>query len=73
MHHLRREHSFYAFSNTSLDPKIVDAIQKGYTPITPLDISSTEIRHCIKEGKNYEKFLPAEVFDYIKEKMLYLD
>jgi len=40
--------------------------------VTPFNISATEIRKCIKEGKEIGDFVPAEVNAYIKKKGLYL-
>lgn len=37
----------------------------------PLDVSSTELRREIKEGKFPERFLPSEVLTYIKKQQLY--
>ena len=36
-----------------------------------IEISSTFIRHSIKEGKNVRAFLPQEVYDYIENENLY--
>lgn len=46
-----------------------DTIKKVSAPI--IEISSTFIRHSIKEGKNVRAFLPPEVFDYIESEDLY--
>lgn len=35
------------------------------------DISSTNIRQCLREKKDMSKYVPKQVFDYIKEKGLY--
>lgn len=56
---------------STLDPAVANAIKQGYTPIKPLDISSTEIRRRLKEGEDCSEMVPVEVFDYIKENMLY--
>ena len=37
-----------------------------------IEISSTFIRHSIKEGKNVRAFLPQEVYDYIENENLYI-
>jgi nicotinate-nucleotide adenylyltransferase len=36
------------------------------------DISSTDIRSLIKEGKEFREFMPLEVYDYIVAGQLYL-
>jgi len=36
-------------------------------------VSATQIRKEIKKGKKRNKFLPPEIFAYIKEKRLYID
>jgi len=45
------------------------------TPGEPgfIDISSTEIRRRIREGKGIRRMVPRAVADYIKEKGLYLE
>ena len=39
------------------------------TPI--LEISSTFIRHCVKEGRDVRHFMPEKAFEYMKEHRLY--
>ncbi|MBF0447974.1 MAG: nicotinate (nicotinamide) nucleotide adenylyltransferase [Magnetococcales bacterium] len=41
-------------------------------PITPLDISSTQIRTLIKNGEGSARLMPAGVRDYINRNRLYL-
>lgn len=41
------------------------------TAVTPIGISSTEIRKCIKKGFSIKYLLPAEVESYIISKSLY--
>ena len=36
-----------------------------------MEVSSSFIRNAIKEGKNIEHFLPANVYQYIKEMHFY--
>ena len=55
-----------------LPSKIKKAVQKGMTPIPVMDISSTELRQRLKEGKYCGHLLPAEVANYIKEYRLYI-
>lgn len=40
--------------------------------IEPLDISSTEIRQFVREGKPIEQFVPPAVAEYIKKEGLYV-
>jgi len=47
-------------------------LMKVYKLSTPvIEISSTEIRERIKEGKSVEYLLPANVYNYIKENNIY--
>ena len=38
-----------------------------------IELSATEIRKMIKEGKNTRPMLPTEVFEYIEKKGFYLN
>lgn len=55
-----------------------DFYDRKYGAVTHLlrmddtDISSTEIRRLIAEGKDAERYLPAAVYKYIRENGLYL-
>ena len=40
--------------------------------VTPLPMSSSEVRKCIKEGRQWEEKVPASVATLIREKGLYL-
>lgn len=53
------------------DPAIKEAIRKGLVPSHILDISSTEIRHRIKEGRYCQHLLPESVLHYIRKHKLY--
>lgn len=44
-----------------------------FQPLSYEDISSTELRSLIKQGKNISKFVPKEVEDYILKNGLYKD
>lgn len=50
---------------------IRDAIEKGWSPTEPINISSTEIRQRLKRGQDCKEFLPKKVLDYISLNNLY--
>ena len=52
---------------------IPESLQKTIKLVSApiIEISSTFIRHSIKEGKNVRAFLPQEVYDYIESENLY--
>lgn len=61
-----------------LTDKLVDfnqfigaAGQVAYLQQTPLDISSTKIRHCLTQNKSVRFLLPDTVLDYINQHKLY--
>jgi nicotinate-nucleotide adenylyltransferase len=64
-------------SNSNMPPKfkknpiISQAIEKGWSPTTLFNISSTEIRERLKKGKNCEEYVPKKVLDYIYQNNLY--
>ena len=73
--YIRRE------SDSSLDEKIISKIAeykqkygKNVVKLTvqPIEVSSSEIRERIKLGESVEDVLPKGVYEYIKEKGLYL-
>jgi len=39
-----------------------------YVPITPIEISSTDIREMLKEGRNIDDFVPLSVVQYYNKK-----
>ncbi len=50
---------------------ICDAIEKGWSPTEPINISSTEVRQRLKNGQECKEFLPKKVLDYIYQNNLY--
>jgi nicotinate-nucleotide adenylyltransferase len=42
-----------------------------FYPVTQLDISSTMVRNCIRDGKNIRYLLPQVVTDYIRQNGIY--
>lgn len=54
-------------------PLFYEKIRQGWVPINPLEISSSEIRHFIKEKKSINLFVPEPVSAYIKKYQLYSD
>lgn len=57
--------------NIEGDKPILEALQKGWTPINFLEISSTEVRKRLKKGLDCSHFLPAKVLDFIMKNHLY--
>ncbi|MBE6547678.1 MAG: nicotinate (nicotinamide) nucleotide adenylyltransferase [Ruminococcaceae bacterium] len=73
--YIRRE------SDSSLDKKIIDKIAeykqkygKNVVKLTvvPIEVSSSGIRESIKAGEDVSHLLPQGIYEYIKEKGLYL-
>jgi len=62
------EYTFDAKKSCFFHPELLSIF---YTEITQLDISSTDIRSRIKEGRSVRFLLPREVEDYLMEKGLY--
>ena len=50
--------------------KYRQSVQSMDAPV--IEISSTFIRNCKRNGKNIRAFVPKSVYDYIEEKQLYL-
>ncbi len=50
---------------------VVRRIQASALEIPPMDVSSTEVRRRVKEGKSIDGLVPAAVADYIRERGLY--
>lgn len=74
--YIRRE------GDSSLDGKIISKIaeyKQKYgknvvkLTVTPIEVSSSEIREKIKRGEPADDLLPPRVYEYIKEKGLYLE
>lgn len=55
----------------SLPTDLKKKIKAGETPIPTMEISATEIRQRLREGKYCGHLLPAKVIDYIKQHRLY--
>lgn len=51
--------------------EICKALKKGWIPTQPFDISSTEIRRYLREGKDCSSFLSRNVLDFIYQNRLY--
>lgn len=52
-------------------PALLEAIRAGLTPTRTLEISATEIRQRLQQGRICRHLLPQEVLDYIKTYNLY--
>lgn len=50
---------------------ICQAMERGWTPTQILDISSTQIRKFLKEGKDCTSYIPRNVLDFIYQNHLY--
>lgn len=53
------------------DPLILKALQKGLTQTPLMEISATDIRCRLREGKYCGHLLPLKVIDYIKKHRVY--
>jgi nicotinate-nucleotide adenylyltransferase len=58
------------FETDEIDKRVLT--RTHFIEVPALDISSTEIRHRAKEGKNIKYLLPEKVEEYICEHKLYL-
>jgi len=54
------------------DPRLREAIEKGIVATRQMDISSSEVRQRIAQGKCCRHLLPQKVLDYIHRHELYL-
>lgn len=61
----------YAFETLGIYIKGLEARNIIISPMTPFDVSSTEIRENIKAGKSVYSFLPPKIIDYIEQRGLY--
>lgn len=53
-------------------PQVIAALEAGMTPTRIMEISSTDIRQRLKEGKYCGHLVPGKVLDYIFSHQLYL-
>lgn len=54
------------------NPKICHAMQKGWTPTSIKNISSTKIRRQLQQGEDCRHLIPKNVLDFIYKNHLYL-
>lgn len=57
----------------TLPKSVLSAVKKGYTKISLMEISSTEIRRRLQLGLYCGHLLPARVWEYITQNQLYID
>ena len=57
---------------TDQQKKLMDKIKKAFTDVPSIPVSSSEIRQRIEDKDFLKKHLPEKVFQYIKEKNLYV-
>jgi nicotinate-nucleotide adenylyltransferase len=58
--------------NPQLDKAVADKLKKGETDVPSVPVSSSEIRKRVRDDAFLKKFLPEPVFQYIRDKKLYL-
>lgn len=58
-------------ASCGINPIIREAIQRGLVETHLMDISATEIRHRLKEGKPCGHLTPSSVLRYIEDNRLY--
>lgn len=56
---------------TAGNPFICKAMKKGWMPTNPLNISSTEIRQRLRDGKDCTLYVPGNILDFIYQNHLY--
>ena len=68
-----KEYGFIVFPRPNIKIDINSPYYKYclFSKYVMKDIASTEIRQCLKEKKDISKYVPKQVFEYIKEKNLY--
>jgi len=76
-HFLVADRKKHPFNLKTLPKKFKEKSKKFLKKVIRLNlnvpVSATQIRKEIKKGKKRNKFLPPEIFAYIKEKRLYID
>jgi nicotinate-nucleotide adenylyltransferase len=72
---LARAASFLAVSRPGFDASELNSDMEGphmeVVELTPVDVSSTQVRTAVREGKPIDHLVPAEVADYIASQGLY--
>lgn len=70
-----QQHHIYVYQRLNYPVTISDEyksqVEALHSPI--IEISSTFIRQCIREGRNIKSFLPEKVWNYIFQHNLYQD
>lgn len=69
----RRVQDPISWDKISNDPNIIRSLQKGVVPSRFLDISATEIRDRLRQGKYCGHLVPSAVLDEIAKHQLYLN
>jgi len=70
---LIRDYRILIYPRLGVNAVIPEQYRKTIQPVNApvLEISSTFIRHSIRDGKNIRAFLPPAVYSYIKQNRLY--
>ncbi|MDP6358017.1 MAG: nicotinate-nucleotide adenylyltransferase [Planctomycetota bacterium] len=65
------EKSIFEELESSFSPEFIQSLKDNFVETPAVDISSTDIRQRIKEGKSIRHLVPVGVYDYIRTKNLY--